>query len=73
VFSYPVPRSGVAYSPAFEAREAARWAHYTWQQFCRLDGEDQSTTVAHYRVSQTIEAVVAADAARRARQKQPKG
>jgi len=68
-----VPRSGIAFSPEFEAREAARWAHYTWEQFCARDGEDQSATVAQYRVSQYMEAVLAEDAARRARQKKPKG
>jgi hypothetical protein len=68
-----VPRSGISFSPEFEAREAARWSLLTWRQFCALDGEEQSATVAQYRVSHMIEAVLAMDQDKRARQKRSKG
>lgn len=68
IFSYRVARSGASFSPEFEAREAARWANYTWPEFCAMDGEEQSATVAQFRVSNYLESVISkiqADEAKR--------
>lgn len=69
IFAVRVPRSGASYSDEFEWREAARWAHYTWEQFAALDGEEQSAVVAHYRGHHQLEAVVAHEQARESRRK----
>jgi hypothetical protein len=68
-----VPRSGVSYGDEFEWREAARFALYRWEDFCRLDGEAQSAIVAHYRVHGQIEAVIAHEQARERRLKGRRG
>ena len=55
-----VPRSGLEIgNPEFEWRSAAHWAHLEYKTFRRLDGDEQSTIIAHYRVSLQAEAVVA--------------
>lgn len=59
----------MSYSAEFEAREAAHWSGESWQRFRLRDGEEQSATVAHYRVHHYLEAVLAEDAARRAKSK----
>jgi hypothetical protein len=38
-------------------REAARWALYTWQQFCDLSDDEQAAVVAHYETIRKIEAI----------------
>jgi hypothetical protein len=48
----------VTYSGEYEAREAARFSHYQWQEFIALDGEEQSDTVAHYLAHGQIEGVM---------------
>lgn len=69
IFAYSVPRSGASYGSEYEWRDAARWAHHTWEQFADLDGEAQSAVIAHYRVHHQLEAVIAQDQARERRLK----
>jgi len=40
-----------------EARLAAKTFNYKWEEFCDLDGWEQSATVAAYRIDQQIEAI----------------
>jgi uncharacterized protein (DUF1015 family) len=68
-----VPRSGVTYSGELEWREAARFALCRWTDFCRLDGEEQSGIVAHFRVHNQLEAVIAHEQARERRLKGRRG
>lgn len=71
IFSIHVPRSGVGYAPELEWRLAAKEFNYTWEQFCRLDGQSQSSIIAAYRASNQIEAVVANEQAKASRVKRP--
>ena len=64
-----MPRSHVSYSEEFEWREAAHWAHYTWDAFEALDGLEQSAVIAHYRGHHQLNAVIA----HATRHKPPKG
>ncbi len=43
----------------YERREAARFALYRWDEYMRLSGDDQSAVIAHYRMHNRIEAIVA--------------
>lgn len=61
----PTQRSGVTYSKELEWRLAAKWAGYTYEDFCKLDGERQSDHIAAYRSSNQIEAVLATEQAKR--------
>jgi hypothetical protein len=63
-----VPRSGVTYAGELEYRFAAQWAHYQWEDFIDLDGEDQSAIVASYRAYNQIEGVLATKANEKAKQ-----
>jgi hypothetical protein len=67
-----VPLSGVSYAPELEWRLAARWAGYRYEDFALLDGEEQSDTVAAYRVNGHIEALMAQEQSRRARRRLPR-
>jgi hypothetical protein len=69
VFRIHAPRNGAAYSLFFEWLEAAHWRGLTWEAFCELDGSDQSLVIAHYRTHMQLEAVIAADAAKRSKGK----
>lgn len=67
MFAYEVPRSGIAYAPELEWRQAARWAGIPYEDFERLPGYRQSAHVAAYRAVNQIDAVVALDQVRRER------
>lgn len=71
IFSWYVPRSGVAYAPELEWRLAAKDFNYTWEQFCRLDGQSQSSIIAAYRVHNQVEAVVSHEQIKASRVKRP--
>lgn len=47
---------------------AAVWGNYRWTDFTELDGELQSQIVAAYRAQNQIEAVMAKEQTRKARQ-----
>jgi len=38
-------------------REAARWANYSWTEFCELSTDDQAAVIAHYETIRKIEAI----------------
>lgn len=59
----------MTYALEFEAREAARFAGYTYQDFENLPGGEQNTIVAHYRMHNRIQAVQADDAQKKAERK----
>ncbi len=59
----------MTYALEFEAREAARFAGYTHQDFEKLPGEEQNVIVAHYRMHNRIQAVQADDAQKKAERK----
>jgi len=59
----------VTYATEFEARQAARFAGYTHQDFEKLPGEEQNSIVAHYRMHNRIQAVQADDAQKKAERK----
>lgn len=46
----------------FEWREVARNYHLTFQQFMELSVEEQARHIAHHRIRNRIEAVLAKDA-----------
>ena len=46
-------------SSVFEARIAARWAHYRWSEFCELSGPEQSEVVALRRYENKLESLMA--------------
>lgn len=56
----------MTYALEFEARQAARFAGYTHQDFLKLPGEEQNAIVAHYRMHNRIQAVQADDARKKA-------
>lgn len=66
-----MPRAGLSYSDTYEWREAAHWAGggsvFYWEDFCSLDGDEQSAIVAHFQTSRQIEAVLAKDMDRKRR------
>lgn len=66
---YYLEPSGVTYSLKFEAREAACFAGYTYQDFLELPGEEQNAIVAHYQMHNRIQAVQADDAQKKAERK----
>ena len=43
------------YRSLFESREAARFANYSWHEFCELSGPEQSAIVAHYRLEKKLQ------------------
>ena len=51
--------------PEYEWRSVAREYHYTFEQFTALSIDEQSSHIAHYRVSKQIEAVLSADSINR--------
>jgi len=59
----------VTYALEFEARQAARFAAYAYQDFLKLPGEEQNNIVAHYRMHNRIQAVLADDAQKKAERK----
>lgn len=72
-----MPRAGLSYNNVFEWREAAHWAGggsvFYWQDFCELDGDEQSAIVAHFQTHRQIEAVLAKDLEDRRRRQRNKG
>jgi hypothetical protein len=65
---YDVPRSGVSYSYLLEMIFAARWRGLSDEQFEALSIDSQARTIAAYRVSHQIEAVLATEQARKSNQ-----
>jgi len=59
----------VTYALEFEARQAARFAGYSHQDFLKLPGEEQNSIVAHFRMHNRIQAVLADDAQKKAERK----
>jgi len=53
----------------FEARQAARFAGYPYLEFVELPGEEQNKIVAHFRMHNRIQAVLADDAQKKAERK----
>lgn len=51
---------------------AAKDFHYTWEEFCELDGERQSDVLAAYRAEKQIEAVINKVHADEMKRKQPR-
>lgn len=64
MFAWRLPASGLQYGAELEWRLAARWAHYRYEDFVELTGEQQAAHVAAYRIQHYGEAVVAHDRAR---------
>lgn len=52
---------------------AARWNNLTWEQFCEMEGEDQSRAVATYETALQIDAVQVTDMNRKVKHKPGKG
>ena len=59
----------MTYALEFEARQAARFAGYIYQDFLKLPGKEQNAIVAHYRMHNRIQAVQADDAQKKAERK----
>ena len=59
----------MTYALEFEGRQAARFAGYTYQDFLKLPGEEQNSIVAHFRMHNRIQAVLADDAEKKAERK----
>jgi len=55
VLALKVPSTPGRYSMVFEARTAAKYAGYTWEQFCALPGPEQSAVVAFHLLEQKLE------------------
>lgn len=73
VFTIKVPLSGIEYAPELHWRLAAAWANYTWEQFQKLDGEDQAAHIAAYESKMQIEAVLAREQIMRMKRSMPRG
>jgi hypothetical protein len=56
---YVTPRSGITFTLEFERRLVAKWAGYTYEAFCDLDGFNQAGHVAAYRDYQYMSAAEA--------------
>lgn len=68
-----VARSGVSYHASLEWRFAAQWANYRWEDFVKLDGEQQSAHLAAYRIKMQEEAVLAKEQAMTMQRNRAKG
>jgi len=66
-----VPRSGLQYAAQLEWRLAAQWAHYRYEDFQMLEGEQQSQHVAAYRIHSQAEALLQQEGARQSRKPAP--
>lgn len=65
-----MPSSGITIESAeFEWREVARAYHLTYQEFLELPVAEQASVIAHHRVTNRIQAVLAKDAADKAKVK----
>ena len=60
-------RSGIGYDAVLDWAFAAQWWGYKWEEFCDLDGTDQSRLVAVYRTHNQIEGVIQKDVLRRSK------
>ena len=61
-----MPRSGTRYTSILEWAMAAQWWGYKWfEEFCELDGTDQSFLIAVYRTAKQIESVEAWEQSKR--------
>ena len=49
-----LPPSPAKYGMVYESREAARFANYSWHNFCGLTGQEQSAIVAHFRLEKKL-------------------
>jgi hypothetical protein len=52
-----LPDSGVQLGEELAQREAARWAHLSYAEFCALTVEEQIGVLAHQRTVSQLEAV----------------
>jgi hypothetical protein len=50
-------------------RFASQWASYKWNDFLKLDGEEQDEIVATYQARMKIEAINAYEASKRLKKK----
>jgi hypothetical protein len=50
-------------------REAARWANYTWTDFCKLSSEEMAAIVAHYEIINRIETLENLEQIRKSKRK----
>lgn len=66
---YSLPPGDITYAMEFEARQAARFVGYPYAEFLKLEGEEQNSIVAHYRMHNRIEAVQADDSQKKAERK----
>lgn len=64
-----MPNSGFSYSFELEMRFAAQWAGYKWQEFLKLEGEEQDEVLATYEAKHRIEAINAYEGSKRLRKK----
>lgn len=53
-------------------REAARWANYTWQEFCRLSSDEMAATIAHYEIINRMETLENLEQLRKSKRKSGK-
>lgn len=56
--TFRIKATEARYTQLFEDREAARFALYTWDDFCDLPGYEQSAIVAQYRLKAKIDYLV---------------
>jgi len=59
VLSWHVPNTPGRYSALHEAMKVAKEYHYRWQEFCTLTGPEQSLLVAHYRLENRLQWLIA--------------
>lgn len=71
IFEYTVPRVGLKMNSSFFWRQAARWARLKWEEFCDLDGWEQSAVVAQYETHMQLEAVLEKHRADEAKKHRP--
>ena len=57
-----MPKGNATFSFEYHCREAARWSHMTYVQFCRLPVEEQSAIIAHYEIQNQLEYLMNRDA-----------
>ena len=59
VEAWRVRKLPAKHSALFEARNAAQWGGYKWGEFCALPGKEQSAIVAHKRINDRLDALIA--------------
>jgi hypothetical protein len=64
-----VPKGNSSYSYELHLREAARWANYTWVDFCKLSQEEMAATVAHFEIINRFESLEQLEQIRKSKRK----